>query len=174
MGCALTESAAPLLSIGRLPNLRELIIPDPGVIARLASKFEQRGDDECWPWLAGSAGTGYGMFWWDGKMRPAHRVVYQILVGPISGNLRHSCDNPNCVNPRHMQEGTQADNVKDAVLRGRIPTGTARKNTKLTEEQAREIKNARGMKTVENLAKVYGVTKYAIYGIWSGKNWRYL
>lgn len=144
------------------------------VLARLSPKFDKRGEDDCWPWLAGKAGTGYGMFWLNGKMQPAHRVVYIALGGVITRTIRHTCDNPACVNPKHMLQGTQADNIQDAVDRARFPVGTSRKNTKLTKAQVREIKAAKGSKNVEAVARLYSVTKFAVYAIWQGRTWRYL
>ena len=52
----------------------------------------------------------------------AHRVSYEMANGPIPDGLiiRHKCDNPNCVNPKHLESGTQKDNMLDASFRGRI------------------------------------------------------
>lgn len=52
----------------------------------------------------------------------AHRVSFEMRYGPISDGLivRHKCDNPNCVNPNHLEIGTQMDNMLDASSRGRL------------------------------------------------------
>ena len=59
----------------------------------------------------------------DGTRRTAraHRVAWEIARGPIPEGhvVRHRCDNPPCVNPDHLELGTQADNVQDMVDRGR-------------------------------------------------------
>jgi len=61
--------------------------------------------------------------------RLAHRAVLAAKLGrPVEGVSRHTCDNPPCVNPDHLIEGTQADNVADAVRRGRVARGQ-RKDT---------------------------------------------
>lgn len=45
--------------------------------------------------------------------------MYSELVGDPGPVLRHRCDNPPCINPAHLEPGTQADNVRDMAERGR-------------------------------------------------------
>lgn len=82
----------------------------------------QDGDNPCWEWVGGSYNTGYGRFNFggSGKSSLAHRVAYEIWKGEIPKGLvvAHSCDNPRCVNPDHLQAMTQADNVQDMVVKG--------------------------------------------------------
>lgn len=51
----------------------------------------------------------------------AHRLAYELAVGPIPAGyvVLHTCDTPRCVNPDHLKVGTQADNIADAVSKGR-------------------------------------------------------
>lgn len=70
----------------------------------------------CWMWM-GARNLGYGMFNLDGRIRrktPAHRVAYQLLVGPISEGLEldHLCRNTLCVNPNHMEPVTHRENCR--------------------------------------------------------------
>jgi hypothetical protein len=79
----------------------------------------------CWDWKAFKNPDGYGMFKVNGIMRLAHRVAYQNFVR--SGDhkvVMHICDNPKCVNPTHLIAGTQKDNMKDRLFKGRYVSPT--------------------------------------------------
>ena len=74
-------------------------------------------DDGCWEWAASHNSQGYGKIREGGagsKVRDAHRVVYELLVGPIPPGLviDHLCRNPGCVRPDHLEAVTQSVNVK--------------------------------------------------------------
>lgn len=60
---------------------------------------------ECWEWTGAINGSGYGNAWLHGKVRRAHRVVYEVLVGPIPAGLEldHLCRNRKCVRPEHLE-----------------------------------------------------------------------
>lgn len=76
---------------------------------------------DCWLWL-GSKHKGYGQLTINDKLVRAHRVAYEVWVGPLAGPeevVRHTCDTPSCINPEHLVRGTQADNVQDMWDRGR-------------------------------------------------------
>jgi hypothetical protein len=55
----------------------------------------------------------------NGSRLAARAVLAEKLGRPVQGVTRHACDNPPCINPDHLIEGTQADNVADTVTRGR-------------------------------------------------------
>lgn len=78
--------------------------------------------DSCWIWTGSRRGRGYGGFLYRGKVAQAHRVSYELFVGPTKPDLQvcHSCDNPPCVNPAHLFLGTKTDNMRDASKKGRL------------------------------------------------------
>ena len=73
-------------------------------------------DDGCWEWDGAKYGTGYGVVSWQKKNTHAHRVVYELLVGPIPEGLEldHLCRNRGCVRPDHLEPVTHAENVRRA------------------------------------------------------------
>jgi len=85
---------------------------------RFWNKVNKDGPNGCWEWTAcKKTGTGYGLFFWyvDGKRfgTNAHRVSYELLVGPIADGLQidHLCRNTSCVNPAHLEAVTPRVNV---------------------------------------------------------------
>lgn len=74
------------------------------------------GEDKCWPWTGQTSG-GYGICGREG----AHRIAYRFEHGNIPKGMlvRHSCDNPICVNPAHLLMGTVQDNTNDMLERQR-------------------------------------------------------
>lgn len=78
----------------------------------------------CWLWTgAKSTNGGYGYFIYGrgGQKLRAHRVAWEMTHGPIPEGwvVMHLCDNPLCVNPDHLEVGTQADNVLDMRIKDR-------------------------------------------------------
>lgn len=79
----------------------------------------------CWLWLGTLDKDGYGKLKRYGKNIRAHRFFYETHIGPIEEGklICHSCDNPRCVNPEHLFQGTNLDNEKDKDSKGRRRNG---------------------------------------------------
>jgi len=92
------------------------------LVERLADKFLV-GDD-CWDWIGSTYHDGYGIVCigsiWDGNRttRRAHRVIYELLKGPIPEGLvlDHLCRNRKCVRPYHLEPVTQEENLRRSRL----------------------------------------------------------
>jgi hypothetical protein len=80
---------------------------------RFWSKVDMTG--ECWLWMAGKDHGGYGKFRVGNRQTGAHRVAYELAVGPIPPNLEvdHTCHKPACVNPDHLRTATRAQNAQN-------------------------------------------------------------
>ena len=87
-------------------------------------KYTEAGDNGCWNWTRSRNSKGYGMAHIL-DLAPgvigAHRASYILSKGPVPEgmNVCHTCDNPSCINPDHLWAGTQQDNMRDMVVKGR-------------------------------------------------------
>lgn len=96
--------------------------------------------DKCWFWQAGILDSGYGQFKYKGKNRRAHQLSFYFTNGYYAKPcVLHSCDNPSCVNPKHLREGTNADNSRDMIARNRNSKGERHYYAKLNKKQVIEI-----------------------------------
>lgn len=68
----------------------------------------------CWDWHGGKSDRGYGSISLDGRSHQAHRVSYELYVGPIPDGLQidHLCRNRGCINPAHLEPVTCRENVR--------------------------------------------------------------
>lgn len=84
--------------------------------ARIERKIERVPIAGCWIWTAHASRGGYGRVVLGGKVRQAHRVVYELLSGEIPAGLQidHLCRNRLCVNPAHLEPVTQQVNFERA------------------------------------------------------------
>lgn len=79
---------------------------------RFESKVEKT--ESCWNWTAFKNEKGYGSFYFEGKMRAAHRFAFQRANGPIPAGMvvDHICQNPGCVRPAHLRLATTKQNAE--------------------------------------------------------------
>jgi hypothetical protein len=82
------------------------------LLGRVAERFEF-ADDGCWSWTAWRDKHGYGRVSVGSVRKLAHRVVYELCVGPIPGGLEldHLCRNRACINPDHLEPVTHHENL---------------------------------------------------------------
>jgi HNH endonuclease len=145
--------------------------------ARLWSRVDVRGENECWPWMGRVDPDGYGRFDINYKPELAHRIVFETVTGERPEAVCHHCDNPPCCNPRHLFGGTQTDNYRDMEAKGRrvLPAprrGVDSNRSKLNEDSVIDI--FKSNESNAELGRRYGVTKEAIRYIKIGKNWGWL
>lgn len=125
-------------------------------------KYAQKGaEDECWEWVGGVSGNGYGRLKDNGRYEGAHRISWQIHYGEIPDDMYicHACDYLLCVNPAHLFLGTNASNQADSVSKGR-----AKSNVKITDQDVQKIRQryAAGGITQQEIADEYGTAPQTI------------
>lgn len=138
-----------------------------------AMKFLRKADtnrlqpEMCWSWVGAGKGNGYG----HTSRGPAHRVSYELFVGPIPEGMDvcHKCDNRSCVNPDHLFIGTRAENMADMKAKGR-GSGGCRKH--LREHQVQEIRRrlAAGVAQAE-IARTMNINRSTVSAINQGKSY---
>lgn len=154
--------------------------PKKTLADRFWEKVDRRGPDECWPWTKATNEHGYGVMRPEGQRSGptvrAHRVSLMLAGVDIDGLvIRHSCDNPPCVNPAHLSVGTEADNSADMVARDRHARGSRSGTSKLTEHQVIAIRARCAAGEMHRVvATDFGVSRPTITGIVNGKTWRHV
>jgi HNH endonuclease len=142
---------------------------------KLSQKFWKHVNktEGCWLWKGGHKIRGYGYLLirtprWIG----AHRYSYLLHHGEIPKGLvvMHKCDNPTCVHPEHLTVGTQDENIKDMIKKGRQNYYGRRKLT-LDQMEAIRKEYVPGKVTHQMLADKYGVCRANISYIIHGKSW---
>jgi hypothetical protein len=135
--------------------------------------------DGCWNWTAGTSEKGYGLFSVNNRNQRAHRVSYAMANGPIPDGMQvlHDCDNPRCVNPKHLFLGTNADNMADKVAKGRQAhfcpgRGESAPNARLTESQVLAIRASSG--THREVAEKFGMSRKQIEDIRARRSWMHI
>ena len=111
-------------------------------------------------------------------MTRVHRLICEWAHGPAPDgkpHALHSCDRPICCNPDHLRWGSNAENRRDSVARGRQSRGEARYNAKLTEADVKAIRRARarGASNKEQAAR-YGVDGATISLVSRYRKWKHV
>lgn len=139
--------------------------------------------NECWVWKAGKDKNGYGIFRFNGRNRPAHRVSYELFVNTIPSEMIicHKCDNKLCVRPDHLFLGTNKTNSIDCSNKKRniaqtnpekVPKGEKHGNAKLTKEIVLNVlKEYEDSKSKKIIMNKFGLKIYTINNILGGRTW---
>lgn len=145
--------------------------------------FREIDENGCWNWTGTKVGSlGYGQTNLGKKRLYAHRAAFELWKHPIPDGMFvcHRCDNPRCFNPDHLFLGTQTDNMRDQVAKGRHytgerPRGSGHGNATITEDDVRAIRARYAAGASQpKLAREYGQTQCNISKIVLRKFWRHV
>lgn len=178
----------PVVAPKRLGLLRKLgvqLSPDgqnekEAIVARFKRFVDQRSEEDCWNWTGLLTPSGYASFSIGRQGVRGHRFAFVIAHGKEpSGLVCHRCDNPKCVNPTHLFEGTSQDNSDDMRQKGRARylgqkvNGVRNGKSKLNEDKVIQIR-ALALSGMEGraIAKQFGVSDGTIYWILNNRTWR--
>lgn len=132
------------------------------------------GEDACWAWK-GFVNRRYGSVSMGNRPCRAHRAAYLLCRGdiPVGMYVCHSCDNPLCINPKHLWLGSPKDNVDDMRRKGRHIHGEISPRAKLTADQAAEV-----FRLIDNgfsyssVAKRFGVSTHLLARMRGRRAWK--
>ena len=149
--------------------------------------------NNCWNWIGTKLKSGYGVFWLNGKSVKAHRLSMTIKFGKIPKGMCvcNHCDNPSCVNPKHLFIGTHKDNMRDGVLKGRFRSGKNHPVHYCSQNVHKGEDNPKSkLKTSDivyirflydfhkynqkELSKIFGVNNRSISNIVNRKSWKHV
>lgn len=89
------------------------------IAPRLLRMIQHNIRTQCWMWLGSRQGKGYGSIKYQGRIRQAHAVSYEVFVGPIPDGMQldHLCAVKHCINPKHLEPVTGRENTRRAFRR---------------------------------------------------------
>jgi len=135
--------------------------------AKLTNYSEVVSESGCQLWVNAVNRSGYGVIFYDGKSRLAHRVAWTVKHGEIPDGLcvLHRCDVRCCINTDHLFLGTNKDNVDDKVNKGRAIgfAGESNPNVKISDKDVAVIRKSSS--TPVELVKLTGLSLTHIHRI---------
>jgi hypothetical protein len=146
---------------------------------RISSKTVVDESTGCWVYKGHKNRDGYGRIFYEGNQRECHRVVWELVFGVIPAGLCvcHKCDNPPCINPKHLFLGTHGDNTRDKMSKGRQRSlvGEDCPRSKLRNEDIIQIRSryTKGISQSE-LGREYKVAQSTIWRIVNSQRWKHI
>lgn len=160
-------SATPTCFCGELSHVNagnrggSLLCKSHALLERFWENVDVKGEDECWEWTAAKTTAGYGVIYWNSENTYAHRLSLELDNRPIPARFHacHKCDNPPCVNPKHLFVGSPRENMLDKVSKGRHPKGENHYAAKLLDSEIAEMRKLVAENgIIVDIAKRFNVT----------------
>lgn len=136
------------------------------------------GMSACWEWTGLRSRGGYGrMRVAGGPTSAAHRYALLTRLGSLDNaeTARHHCDNPPCCNPKHLEPGSQLQNVCDRNGRARTAVGTQTRSGKLTDDDVVLIRlREYSGESCRKIAEDFPINEEAVRRVIVGNTYRHV
>lgn len=168
--------------VEKILKANNIYIKDTELFYRFWSNVHiTNNNEECWNWMAGTNGVGYGQFWLNTKNKNvrSNRMAYILTKGNIPEGLQiqHSCNTTLCCNPNHLELG---NNSKNMLYMYKCKRNNS--HSKLTEDKIRQIHitynkqlilypELKQWQIIEPIAKTFKISNGYVWYIISGKSW---
>jgi hypothetical protein len=161
------------------------IPPETAELARRRLDRRTRKTDGCWLWTGAVLKDGYGTVMVLGRSYRTHRLSAALAFGVVPANtlVCHHCDVRACVRPEHLFLGSNADNMRDAIAKGRLNLRDERRHVfgsrhgfaKLNEAKVLEARTRRALgEKIASIARSYGVAVSTMKDALSGRKWKHV
>lgn len=138
-------------------------------------KVSRGKSHECWNWKGSLNKDGYGYFRFEGRKKRVHRLAYEFFhlrKIPEGMLIMHLCDNPACCNPYHLCIGTDYDNARDRVDKGRSNGHKiAFKKAQFSAQDILKIRKYQYRLDGQKVANIFETTRQTIHRIWKAKRY---
>ena len=154
----------------RLPKGTRLEDSPGLVLSRLMTRVKEVGSG-CIEWQGSMHPGGYGKVEVNGRHYAAHRLIYELTVGPIPEGmyLLHSCDNPKCCNVEHLRPGTQRENVQEAASKGHLMKGDEHRKRRKAHSGDLHYMRSNPEKREEATKRIKGSIRHTGKDHWANK-----
>lgn len=132
-------------------------------------------NNECWPWQ-GANRAGYGTLKYQGKWWRSNRLAYFLTHNETPEYVCHTCDNPQCCNPKHLFAGNPKTNTEDMISKKRHAHGARVPNAVLNDETVLKLRKEykENYVTIKSLSRKYNLSPTVIAHALNGKTWKHL
>ena len=157
------------------------------ILRPLADRFWEKVDKNgpiirpelgpCWVWTASLRDTGYGQLMITETRIPekAPRIAWFLEHGewpPDDKQVCHKCDNRPCVRPDHLFLGTNDDNIRDKIAKGRQPRGIQQSD--LTVDNVLTIRRLAGELPQTVIGTLFGIDQSSVSHIVTRRSWAHV
>lgn len=132
-------------------------------------------ENGCWIWLAAQKSSGYGAQWWNGRLWPAHRLMWIDKNGgedPTGYDIAHNCHNKLCINPEHLSLTTRSMNMRMSGREGRLGKSLGARQVELIRGLVNSlVPGVSNLRANTLIAECFGVSYKTIEHIRKGHTW---